>query len=107
MSPRTSILLARAAAIAAIAAIVSVFEFSEPIEAHPPAIERSMEDIEAAEQSSQRFIEALACGGEQRWKAIHWSSSVAAALRAARESGKPLLLLLSVREIGTQDPGRC
>ena len=71
------------------------------------APERSLEEIEASESASQAFQEGLAHEADENWKKIHWSSSLDAALKTARDVSKPVLILLSVREIGTQDPGRC
>ena len=107
MAPRTNSLIVIVAALAALAAIIWAFESDSRIEALPPARERSIEDIDAAEEASRLFLEAFAREHEQRWMAIHWSDSLDAALKSARKSGKPVLVLLSVRETGTQDPGRC
>ena len=71
------------------------------------APERSLEDIEAATSASQAFHEGLAHEADENWKKIHWSASVDAAFKTARDVNKPVLMLLSVREIGTQDPARC
>ena len=71
------------------------------------APERSLEEIEASGSASQAFQEGLAHEADEKWKKIQWSSSLDAALKTARDVNKPVLILLSVREIGTQDPARC
>ena len=78
----------------------------------PPGIvddakEQSLEEIEASAAASEAFVKGLANESKEYWKKIQWSPSVDAALKTAQATDKPVLLLLSVREIGTQDPGRC
>jgi hypothetical protein len=80
--------------------------------APPPGVvddakERSLEEIEASVAASQAFINGLGNESKEQWKKINWSPTIEAALKTAREVNKPVLVLLSVREIGTQDPGRC
>ena len=87
--------------------VIGSFAFCEPVEVLAPAVDRSLEDIEAANVSSIRFLEALAREDQQGWKAIRWVSTIDAAREAARESHKPILLFLSVRDVGTHDPALC
>lgn len=74
---------------------------------HDDAPERSIEQIEASVEASQVFHDGLAQEAKENWKKINWNLSIDAALKMAQELKKPVLVLLSVREVGTHDPGRC
>ena len=85
---------------------------SQPVTTAPTVLaddapERSLEEIEAAGSASKAFQDGLAHEADAKWKNVHWSPSLDAALKLAREVNKPVLVLLSVREAGTQDPARC
>ena len=90
-------------ALAALSLVVWSFESEFQFEPNP---ERSLDQILQSQDASLRFINALNRESEQRWLGIHWRS-IDDALKSSASTGKPILVLLSVREIGTQDPGRC
>ena len=100
MSARKSVLLI---AVAVLAAVAWAFHSEYRIQVEP---ERSLDEVLAAQEASHRFIDAFAHESEQRWTRIHWRP-LSDVMNGVAPEEKPILILLSVREIGTQDPARC
>src|SRR5687767_9982991 len=51
--------------------------------------------------------EVLANEKNQLWKQIDWQSDMETAMKAAKESGKPILVTIIVGEFGKKDAARC